>query len=222
MPIMPEGYFPDGYEPDGYLSTASRAPVLTVSLSGLVATATITGDAEATLYLLYRSPADIDWQDGGNRVGSGDLTVSGLLANTVYTFLVYSEENGNRSLPSIPVNVQTARDTAIAAAEFATDGLVFMLMSAGEEITYYPPAGGSRRILALVDRLGPADLPGEGSAEGIRAVILNDPIEGISSTEINVGKSMLGIPRRPGLAEVQRVVTLIENIDAVALQVLAG
>jgi hypothetical protein len=52
--------------------------------------------------------------------------------------------------------------------------------------------------------------------------VLNDPAEGISSTEINVRKSKVGLARRSGLAKQVRVIWSIENQDEAAMQILAG
>jgi len=104
------------------------------------------------------------------------------------------------------------------------DGMNMLLTLRGESIVYYPVSGSSRTILALVDRVGPQDIPElpEGTTEAFRINVLNDATLGISSAEINLRKSKVGLPRRLGLSNQTRVILAIENQNGAKLQILAA
>jgi hypothetical protein len=199
-------------------------PILTVSLSNTTATATITAATGALVNLYQKATTDSAWVLAGTRTGSGTIVVSGLSAAMQYVFVAVDQTGGVNSFPSNPVIVETASGFVAEAPEFQTDGLAFLLMSAGEEIDFYPAGGGTRSMLALVDRLGAQDIPGvpEGSTEVFRIMVPNSATGGISTTEINVRKSKVGVARRPGLAKQTRVIWQIENQDEAAMSLLAG
>ncbi len=79
---------------------APAPPTLSLSVSGTTVTATITGDAGATHYLKYRTTNQA-WQDGGSRLGDGDIAVADLTSGQLYIFIVYSQiDSGSYSTPS--------------------------------------------------------------------------------------------------------------------------
>lgn len=214
-----------GFSPaTGGGSTPPDPPTMSISLSGTTVTATITATVGITVNLYKKATTDSVWVLAGTRTGSGTIVVSGLSAAMQYVFVAVATDGVLYSLPTIALIVETASGFIAELAEFQSDGLAFMLASSGEEIDFYPAAGGTRSILAIVDRLGAQDIPGapEGSTEVFRIVVLNDPAAGISTTEINVRKSKVGIARRPGLDKQVRVIWSIENQDEGAMQILAG
>lgn len=198
-------------------------PVLSISLSGTTVTATITATAGITVNLYQKATTDTTWVLAGTRTGSGTITVAGLAEGMQYIFCAIEDDAGVLSFPSNPVIVSTAIGI-IGDAQGFDDGLIFLLQAKGEEVDFHPTGGGSRSILALVDRLGAQALPGvpEGSTEAFRLVVLNDDVNGISSTEINCGKNTIAIPRRFGLAKQDRMICSIESQNEVGLQILAA
>ncbi len=200
-------------------------PVLSISLSGTTVTATITATAGITVKLYQKATTDPTWVLAGTRTGSGTITIAGLVEGTQYIFCAIEDNAGVLSFPSNPVIVSTAIGF-VGDSQGFDDGLIFLLQAKGEEVDFYPTGvgGGSRSILALVDRLGAQALPGvpEGSTEAFRLVVLNDDTNGISSTEINCGKSVIAIPRRWGLTKQNRMICSIENQNEVGLQILAA
>ena len=74
-------------------------------------------------------------------------------------------------------------------SHFAAAGFPMLLSQFGESITYWPRAGGSRPIEAIVEREPPAVYDASGNAVMPRAVIrvFNSCRSGISSREVNSG-----------------------------------
>jgi hypothetical protein len=208
----------------GSYGGAPVTPTLSITLAGTTATATITAAVGVTINLYQKSTTGSAWVLAGTRTGSGTITVTGLSSAMQYVFVAIDQTGGVNSFPSNPVVVETASGFVGEMMGFQTDGLAFMLAACGEEIDFYPPGGGTRSILALVDRLGSQDVPGapEGMTEVFRIVVPNDPAEGISSTEVNCRVSKIGVARRPGLAKVERTVWQIENQDEAGMSLLAG
>lgn len=199
-------------------------PTLAVSVSGTTATATVTATAGITVNLYRKATTDSVWVLAGTRTGSGTIVVSGLTEGMQYVFIAIAIDGGLYSFPSISVVISLPVSTSGSPQGFRDDGLVFLLKSDGENVVFYPDTGGSRSIRALVDRLGPQDVPGapEGVTEIFRMTILNSSLSGISTAEINVGKSKIGVARRPGLANQERIICSIENQDRTALQIMVA
>jgi hypothetical protein len=63
----------------------------------------------------------------------------------------------------------------------------------GEPVTYYPQAGGSRSITAIVDRDQIQSVPG-GSSPAARIMVRNDVTLGITSAEFDRGGDRIGFP----------------------------
>lgn len=93
--------------------SAPGIPVLSVSISGNTATATITGDPGVTNHLIYKMIRDLAWSDGGSRAGDGDIEVTDLTENRVYMFQGFSEDAGVYSQPSELVMVFVSRSGAV-------------------------------------------------------------------------------------------------------------
>jgi hypothetical protein len=86
----------------------------------------------------------------------------------------------------------------------------------GETVTYYPAAGGSREIEAVVNRRPPAELDGppHGVGPEIEIAVANDATTGISSSEINKMKDQVKLAVRIGQTAEKRLVTEIISQDA--------
>lgn len=101
-------------------------------------------------------------------------------------------------------------DTALAdSAEKFTDMF-------GETVTYYPAAGGSREITAVVVRPGDEPLPGtpHGVSENLMVTVENSAVTGISSDEVNTTQDKIELPVRLGNAAEKRLVIDILSQDA--------
>jgi hypothetical protein len=74
-------------------------------------------------------------------------------------------------------------------SHFASAGFPLLLSQFGESITYWPRAGGSRLIDAIIEREPPAIYDASGNAVMPRAVIrvYNSCRSGIASNEIDTG-----------------------------------
>lgn len=91
---------------------APGEPTLSVVLAGSGAvTATVAGDASVTNTLYYRKSGDTSWTEGNNRSGDGDISASGLDADTNYTFTVVSSDGSFYSLPSAALTMLVTGDT---------------------------------------------------------------------------------------------------------------
>ena len=89
------------------------------------------------------------------------------------------------------------------------------LTTFGETVTYYPKAGGSRSITAVVSRQPPGSLDGapHGHAPRLSVHVKNDATAGISSAEIDTGGDELNLAVRIGEAAENRRITKILNMD---------
>ena len=192
------------------------APTLTITVSGTTATATIDGDSGVTNYLIYKIPSEADWTAAGNRSGDGDIVVAGLSKGVRYTFVAYSTNDRGPSTPSIAVDVliQTST-TSVLDAGLAGDADMF-LATFGEPVIYYPRGGGSRDIVAVVDRNpvgGVSGLP-HGSTPRMEVVVKNNSDDGISSSEVNTGGDKIGLDVRFGTTDQARMIKAISWQDA--------
>jgi hypothetical protein len=86
----------------------------------------------------------------------------------------------------------------------------------GEAVIYYPSAGGSRNITAIVDRGNVQSLGGAPAGQGqvIEIDVANDATVGISSSEVNTGGDKVAVSKRIGEAAVSRRITRIISQDA--------
>jgi len=85
-------------------------------------------------------------------------------------------------------------------AHFAAAGFPMLLDNFGESITYLPFSGGSRSIIAIVEREPPAILDAAGNAVLPRAAIrvYNSCRSGISSKELDTGKDQIEMRLKVG------------------------
>ena len=85
-----------------------------------------------------------------------------------------------------------------------------------EDVTYWPRAGGSRAIKAIVSRQTPEQLPGEARAHGmtITVTVENNATSGISSSEVDTGGDKIELARRIGETPIKRAINKILNQDA--------
>lgn len=190
-------------------------PTISITSGSGSVVVTIIGTAGATHHLLYRGN-DAEWQDGGSRVGDGDITVSGLSNNVNYFFMAYSEYGGLVSLASNAVDVTM---TETADNDFDTildDTASIWLEKFGETITYLPGSGGSRSILAIVNRPEASKISGlpHGSGAALIIEVANDVTTGISAAEVDRGRDKVQLPERFGDAVKTKRITNILAQDA--------
>lgn len=83
-----------------------------------------------------------------------------------------------------------------------------------ESVTYLPRSGGSRTILAVVDREPPTLLDSAGNVISLSFVVYvhNDATTGISSSEVNTGGDKVQLHAKLGDAAV-RTVSIVQMID---------
>ncbi len=92
----------------------------------------------------------------------------------------------------------------------------FFLLPGAEFVTYFPAAGASRRIRAVVDRTGAEqmdDLSG-GRREIMEILVKNSGKDGIASDEINTGGDKLQVGIRDGSRPVMARIVEILSQDA--------
>jgi len=189
-------------------------PILGVVVGTNSAVATITGDSGVMNYLKYKAPSDSNWQDGGSRSGDGELTVSGLANNVPYVFVVYSIKDDVASLPSTAVTVTLAAAAANTFDELIKATAHEFLTEFGVPIKYKPKGGGSRAILAILNYEPPEDL-GYGIQTEVKSIgVMNDPVEGISSSELNMGGDMVELAVNIGDVPMDRPIKEILSQDA--------
>lgn len=96
------------------------------------------------------------------------------------------------------------------------DSAADMVDTCGESVTYYPKAGGSRAITAIVNRGQPGSLDGAPHGVSPRLIIYvaNDSTTGISSDEIDIGGDELKVAVRIGETAQNRRITKIATMDA--------
>lgn len=178
---------------------APAQPTLSISASGTTITATISGAAGATHLLKYKGSSDTAWQTGGTRTGDGNITVSGLTANSPYIFTAYSQiDGGVYSLPAVAVYVIPAPDTD-TSNDFdsaVVAGVDITLATFGRTYNYLPRAGGSRAIKMIVDYMPVEALPGMAAANSgkVTVTVANDATKGISGSEFDSGGDKVTIP----------------------------
>lgn len=92
----------------------------------------------------------------------------------------------------------------------------FFLLPGAEYVTYFPASGASRKIQAIVDRIGAEqmdDLSG-GQREVMEILVKNSSEDGIASNEVNTGGDKLQVGIRNGTRPVMARVVEILNQDA--------
>lgn len=101
------------------------------------------------------------------------------------------------------------------ALDLQTDGSAF-LADFGEAVTYYPAAGGSRPIVADVERAGLQSTPGGGRSvtPATTVTVRNSSTAGISSSELKVRGDKIAVAERIGGTSVQRLITRVLSEDA--------
>lgn len=95
------------------------------------------------------------------------------------------------------------------------DAADYLSILGGESINYLPSGGGSRAISAIVDRRQPTALDAvpHGTAPLLTIQVLNDATDGISSSEINIGRDKVEVSERIGQAAQQHRFTKILSQD---------
>ncbi len=213
-----EVFFPDGFWGDypGGLGDSPSAPAVSVSVSGTTATITFDGDDGVTNYLFYKAAGESAWTVVGNRAADGDISKSDLSAGVRYTFVGYSwNATGGNSGPSITLDVliqvsTTSTLDGVLAAEADT-----FLAAFGEAVTYYPKGGGSRDIIAVVDRNPVAGIDGvpHGNTSKLVVKVKNDSDDGISSSEVETGGDKIKLSVRIGKTASQKRINSIHWHD---------
>ncbi|MBN1126925.1 MAG: hypothetical protein JXA82_18125 [Sedimentisphaerales bacterium] len=100
-----ETHFPTGFFGAFPTGTPPGTPTISVQVSGTTATVSVTGDGNITHTVRYYKLTDGGIQEGGSRIGDGDIEVAGLDARARYLLWVTSENEGSYSLPSKAVSV---------------------------------------------------------------------------------------------------------------------
>jgi hypothetical protein len=178
---------------------APAAPAITITATGTTIVAAIAGQSGATHYLKYKGAAHTAWQAGGSRSGDGNITLTGLTANTPYIFTCYSQVDGGvYSLPAVGVHVIPAPDDE-TVNDFDTANIASVdsyLDMYGKEYSYLPRTGGSRAIKMIVDYMPVEQLPGMAAVNSARVTVTvaNDATKGISTAEFDSGGDMVNIP----------------------------
>jgi hypothetical protein len=179
--------------------------------------------ASGTVQLYYRKRGAAIWTAGLTRTASGNITQTGLEPGW-YEFYATDTIDGATSAPSNLITMQIADVPVVETSvnEFdqsAINASPEMITIMGEPVTFFPDGGGSRSILAIIDRGGQAALPGmRGNAPMTTIIVINDYTTGISSAEINVDCDKVSLALRRGKLPQQRIITKILYEDAGMLQ----
>jgi hypothetical protein len=98
------------------------------------------------------------------------------------------------------------------ALQMAKTGALGLLRQFGESVTYYPLAGGSRSVTAMVlrDELSVVPELGDVQSQSIVVRVLNNSTTGISSTEIETGGDEIAVALRLGEASVRRAIVRVQ------------
>lgn len=104
-------------------------------------------------------------------------------------------------------------------SHFAASGFPQLIDNFGESITYYPIAGGTRPIKAIVERNPPAIFDASGNAVLPTAVIrvYNSATSGILARTVDIGKDEISMPAKVGDTLVKRfsLMTLLSQDSGV-------
>lgn len=91
----------------------------------------------------------------------------------------------------------------------------FFLLPDTEFVTYFPASGDSRRIQAVVNRLGPEQIEALGGGRQVSEVLVkNSSTDGIASTEVDTGGDKIKMAPRAGSVPVMMRITKILSQDA--------
>jgi len=196
--------------------SAPNAPIFTTTTGTNSVTVTINGDAGVTNKVIYKAPGDTEWHDGGSRSVDGDIVVSSLDNDVAYIFEVYSvDAAANNSAPSVAVNITLSEDTTNEIDNDLDDMAKIQLDTHGEPVVYWPRGGGSRPIVAIVDREPPKsleDMP-HGFSPKLVLWVANDSIIGISSSEIDTGGDLIEVALRIGQVPQKCSMVKLESQD---------
>lgn len=101
-------------------------------------------------------------------------------------------------------------DTLVASAD------AFFQLPGAEMVTYFPAAGISRRIKAVISRSGPENQPGVsgGSLPAFEVLCKNDSAEGIASDSVDTGGDKIECAKRLDERPKTMRITEILNQDA--------
>lgn len=108
------------------------------------------------------------------------------------------------------------------ATQFKKTGSRGLLYQFGESVTYYPLAGGSRSVTALVlrDELSVVAELGDVQSQSIVVRVLNDSTLGIASTEIETGGDEIAVALRLGEAATRRAIVRVQADSTGFLRIL--
>jgi len=83
-----------------------------------------------------------------------------------------------------------------------------------ETVTYRPAAGGSREIVAVVDRDAPSEPAGNSAVVlPLRLTVLNDASLGVCATEVDRGGDGFDVPELPGRPATSRLLVRVDSAD---------
>lgn len=175
-----------GFGPNGVPATQ---PTIAVVADGTTVTVTIDGDAGVTNQLMYKAEADVDWTNGGQHAGDGDIVISDLTRGTTYIFSAYSISGDSIvSLFAPPAIIDIPMPDADNIFDVQDrDAAEALLQTEGQEILYHPGGGNDQRAIDAIVLYGPIqDRPG-GIAPVIGIITRNTSVRGISSSEFDRG-----------------------------------
>lgn len=101
------------------------------------------------------------------------------------------------------------------AQQFSRTGAVTLVHQFGDDLIYYAGGiGDGRAIRGMIERSqAPLDVLGEVMANPIVIRVLDDATTGISSTEIDTGVDLIGVPLRVGEEPQQRQITRVLSTE---------
>jgi hypothetical protein len=108
------------------------------------------------------------------------------------------------------------------SSQFKKTGALGLLMQFGESVIYYPAAGGSRSITAMVlrDELSAIAELGDVQGQAVIVRVLNDSTSGISSSEIETGGDEIAVALRLGEAVARRAIVRVQADSTGLLRLL--
>lgn len=175
-----------GFGPNGVPATQ---PTITVDASGTTVTVTIDGDDGVINQLMYKASADVDWTNGGQHAGDGDIVISDLTRGTTYIFSAYSiSDDSIVSLFAAPAIITIAMPDADNIFDtLDLQGAEALLATNGVDILYHPGGGNDQRAIDAILVYGPLEEKPGGIAPVIGVITRNTATRGISSTEFDRG-----------------------------------
>jgi hypothetical protein len=144
------------------------------------------------------------------------VVISGLVDGIPYVFTAFSVADvGTNSEPAPVLIVTLSGDAASQMAGLLDETADLFLQEFGEPIKYRPRGGGIRDISAILNYGQPEGIAApHGNAPLSSIEVANDPVKGISSSEVDKGGDEVLVPVRIGQDPEWRPITKILSQDA--------